>query len=688
MATADSDAACARAIELQLGGQLEAAQQAYARILQLQPRHATANYALGMLHVQARRPAAALPLLQIALEAGPGVPDYWLGYLEALLLDGQLAAARKVLDLGSQQGLAAAEASAATAEFAARLQAAEDEAQLLALVAGRCHADARELAVQLIGRHPSRSCAWKTLGTLLWSEGNNADAEKVLAEAVKLSPGDAEARCNYGLVLMARERFAAAEVQLRQATALAPHSAHFHYSLGLALAQQARVVDGEASFRRGLALRSQAPLAGEDATSYSNLLFCMAHNPALTTDEFFAEHLRFGERAARQAPPARVRPAAARDPGRRLNIGFISGDFSGHPVGQFLEPVVTRLAVRGDLKLHAYCTHVAADATTARLRPAFQRWTDVDGLADADLAGRIGGDRIDILVDLTGHTWFNRLPLFAWRPAPIQVSWLGYPGTTGLAAMDYYIADARWLPPGAFDAQFTEKLVHLPDRWAYQVPAEAAAVNPLPAQQTGHLTFGSMHRFGKLNDATLDLWAAILRAVPDAMLRLVSVPLTGCDQQLRERFAALGVDPQRLVFHARQSLAGYFGLHHQLDIGLDTLGYAGGTTTMHALAMGVPTLTVAGLTPQARAGAGILAGVGLESFIATDAADCIARAQDWSRRLPELAAIRAGLRERLLQSPAGQPDLIAAHVARALRHMWQRWCAGDAPASFATAALA
>ena len=685
MAIADGDAACARAIELQLGGQLDAARQVYAQILQAEPRHPTANYGLGMLHVQARRPAEALPLLQVALQSDPAVADYWLGYLEALLLAGQLAAARKALQLGLQQGLAGA--AAATQEFSTRLEAAEEEARLLALVAQRNNAAARELAVELIRRDPARSCAWNVLGTLLWSEGNNADAEQVLTEAVRLSPRDAEAHCNLGLVLMAQERFAAAEMQLRLATQLAPDSAHVHYSLGLALAQQAKVVAGEASFRHGLELRAQAPLAGEDATSYSNLLFCMAHNPELTPEEFFAEHRRFGERAARQARPAGSRAAGARDPGRRLNVGFVSGDFSGHPVGQFLEPVVTRLAARGDLNLHAYSTHPAADATTARLRPAFRGWTDVDLLADADLAARIGGDRIDILVDLTGHTWFNRLPMFACRPAPVQVSWLGYPGTTGLAAMDYYLADECWLPPGAFADQFTEKLVYLPQRWGYQLHTEAAAVEPLPALQSGRLVFGSFHRFGKLNDATIRLWADILRAVPGAILLLVAVPLTGCDQQLRDRFAALGVAPERLVFHPRQSMAGYFSLHGQVDIGLDTLGYAGGTTTMHSLAMGVPTLTVAGGTPQARAGAGILAGVGLEAFVAADAADCVGRAQDWSHRLPELAAIRAGLRHRLLQSPAGQPDLIAAHVAQALRHMWRRWCAGESAESFATATL-
>jgi len=538
MAIADGDAACARAIELQLGGQLDAARQVYAQILQAEPRHPTANYGLGMLHVQARRPAEALPLLQVALQSDPAVADYWLGYLEALLLAGQLAAARKALQLGLQQGLAGA--AAATQEFSTRLEAAEEEARLLALVAQRNNAAARELAVELIRRDPARSCAWNVLGTLLWSEGNNADAEQVLTEAVRLSPRDAEAHCNLGLVLMAQERFAAAEMQLRLATQLAPDSAHVHYSLGLALAQQAKVVAGEASFRHGLELRAQAPLAGEDATSYSNLLFCMAHNPELTPEEFFAEHRRFGERAARQARPAGSRAAGARDPGRRLNVGFVSGDFSGHPVGQFLEPVVTRLAARGDLNLHAYSTHPAADATTARLRPAFRGWTDVDLLADADLAARIGGDRIDILVDLTGHTWFNRLPMFACRPAPVQVSWLGYPGTTGLAAMDYYLADECWLPPGAFADQFTEKLVYLPQRWGYQLHTEAAAVEPLPALQSGRLVFGSFHRFGKLNDATIRLWADILRAVPGAILLLVAVPLTGCDQQLRDRFAALG----------------------------------------------------------------------------------------------------------------------------------------------------
>jgi predicted O-linked N-acetylglucosamine transferase (SPINDLY family) len=323
----------------------------------------------------------------------------------------------------------------------------------------------------------------------------------------------------------------------------------------------------------------------------------------------------------------------------------------------------------------------------ARLQASFSGWSAVGALSDSALAAKIRDDRIDILIDLAGHTGHNRLPAFALKPAPVQLSWLGYPGTTGLRAMDYYLADRHWLPGGQFERLFTEKLVYLPDRWAFELHGDAAQVNSLPALASGSLTFGSFHRLGKITLATVALWSAVLRAVPGARLLLAGLPAAGAEQQLRAQFAAHGVEQGRLMFRTRCAMKDYLALHHLVDLGLDTLAYAGGTTTMHSLSMGVPTLTVAGASSQARAGAGILANVGLDEFVAADAQDFVARARYWSAHPAELAALRSTLRARLQRSPAGQPDLIAAHIEQALRHMWRQWCAGRAAQSFATDAL-
>ena len=225
-----------------------------------------------------------------------------------------------------------------------------------------------------------------------------------------------------------------------------------------------------------------------------NLLFTMAHNPAVDAEALLAEHVAYGAHYDRLLRRKRRPAGNDRHADRCLRVGFVSGDLNGHPVGQFLEPVVARLAGRASLELHAYCTQARSDDVTERLQAHFRYWNAVDRVADAALAAKIRDDRIDILIDLSGHTAHNRLPAFAERPAPVQASWLGYPGTTGLKAMDYYLADRCWLPPGQFDRLFTEKLVYLPDRWAYQLHADAAPVTTLPALQLGHLTFASFHR--------------------------------------------------------------------------------------------------------------------------------------------------------------------------------------------------
>jgi predicted O-linked N-acetylglucosamine transferase (SPINDLY family) len=354
----------------------------------------------------------------------------------------------------------------------------------------------------------------------------------------------------------------------------------------------------------------------------------------------------------------------------------VSGDLFEHAVGCFMEPVLDRLSRRPDLELHAYYNHTLEDRVSARLRHHVRHWHAVTTLSDAELARKITADGIDILIDLSGHTGRNRLGVFARKPAPIQVSWLGYPGTTGLTAMDYYLAERHWLPPGEFDPQFTEQLLYLPDRWAFEPHPAAPAVNALPALTAGHLTFGSFNRLGKVNGATVRLWSTLLRALPDSQMILGGMPTAGEQRSLIAQFAAEGIALERLEFHGRVTMDVYLALHHQVDICLDTQPYAGGTTTMHALWMGVPTLTVAGATAFARAGAGILGQLGIEGFTAADGADFVARGLYWAAHLEELAAVRAGLRARLTHSENGNPDHVVDALATALRQIWRQWRSG------------
>jgi predicted O-linked N-acetylglucosamine transferase (SPINDLY family) len=440
------------------------------------------------------------------------------------------------------------------------------------------------------------------------------------------------------------------------------------------------------SLRRGIALRT-GYAAREDEQCHSNLLFLMGHNQSVDADELFAEHCRYGEYFERSLCASWPRHANSRDPQRRLKVGLVSGDLFEHSVANFIGPILAELKDSPDLELHVYYTNTLHDEVTKRLRGFCRHWNTIRDLSDVDLAAKIIQDGIDVLIDLSGHTRLNRLPVFARKPAPIQISWLGYPGTTGLKAMDYYFADEDWLPPGRCDRRFTEKLVYLPARWAFEPHVYAPAVGPLPSLQTGHLTFGSFHRMEKISPSTQSLWSQLLLALPQTKLLLVGIASERQRDALRQSFAVRGIAADRLAFHERCPMNVYLEFHHRVDIALDTQPYSGATTTMHSLSMGVPTFTVPGITSQARACAGILGNVGLSGFVAADAADLIEKAHYWAEHLPELAALRAGLRARLQRSPIGRPAYIAGHFAAALRHMWVRWCSRLPAKSFATQEL-
>lgn len=710
------DDACDSAMRLQIAGHLEEAARVYLELLRREPNHPMANHCLGLLHVQSRQPEEGLPYLLNALNTEPESRDYWLGYLEGLLQASQIDTAREALALGRQHGLS----GTAVEQFAARLTSAEpaaaapiepaahkarpiatparpsrlkattrrsrEDAQLLVLMRTGRVAEAFVLARAMTQRFPQHGLGWKIYGALLWTHGDSEAALAAMLTSTRWLPRDAEAHSNLGSAFAALKRFDDAEIWLCKAIDIDPTLAAVRYRLGMYYELQARYDEAEASLRMATSMRSD-PLSTDDEQGYSNLLYVLSHNPKIDTRALFTEHRQVGDLFESKWRSAWPRHSNVVDPNRRLQIGFVSGDLHDHSVALFLEPLLQRLTGRHSLELHAYYNYTLDDRVTARLRGLFGHWHPIAALTDADLAAQISDDRIDILIDLSGHMARNRLRVFARKPAPVQVSWLGYPGTTGLQAVDYYLADRRWLPRGEYDESFTEKLVYLPDRWAFTTHVDAPAVNTLPALETGHVTFGSFHRAGKINATTLRSWSDLLRAVPDARMLVAGLDLGAQKLRLREHFATHGVPAERLMFHDRCTMPDYLALHHRVDVALDTQPFAGATTTMHSLSMGVPTLTIAGATAASRACAGILAHVGLDAFIAADAAGFVEAGLYWAGHLQELADVRASLRTRLSSSPGGQPEIIAAHFDGALRHMWTRWCAGLPAESFDSVAL-
>jgi protein O-GlcNAc transferase len=530
------------------------------------------------------------------------------------------------------------------------------------------------MAKSLCQRFPKYGFGWKILGVVLQHHGRYEDALAALQTAAELLPNDDEVQSNLGFALNAQGRFIEAEASYRRAIMIAPSSHFAHCNLGYALYSQGK--PAEASFLRAMELKPGL------AEAHSNLLFCLSHNDKVDAASLFVEHLRFGEQIEAPLRASWPQHSNSREPERCLQVGFVSGDLRDHAVANFIEPVLEHLSAYPHLALHAYYNHTSEDHVSVRLQKHLQHWHPVAGLPDDALAEKIRADRIDILIDLSGHTAKNRLLTFARKPAPVQVSWMGYPGTTGLTAMDYFLADRFLLPPGQFDAQFTEKIAYLP-AYAPFLPAEdAPEVNALPALSNGYITFGSFNHLSKLSPAVIALWSQLLRALPDSRMMLAGMPMHSQYDALIDWFAEEGIASERLSFYTRCGMTEYLALHQQVDICLDAFPYNGGITTLNALWMGVPTLTLAGHTVAGRAGAGILGHVGLDAFVARDAADFVRKGLSWTNHPSSLASVRARLRERFEQSAMGQPKLVAAGYECALRTMWQRWCTGLSTESF------
>jgi predicted O-linked N-acetylglucosamine transferase (SPINDLY family) len=366
------------------------------------------------------------------------------------------------------------------------------------------------------------------------------------------------------------------------------------------------------------------------------------------------------------------------DPNRRLRIGFVSGDLRSHSVGKFIENVFASLAsqMADKIELWAYYAFFHEDQVTGRIRAHCTGWLTSGGLSDEALAQRIHNDGIDILIDLSGHTGLNRLPMFAWKPAPVQATWLGYLATTGVPAIDYLIADDWTLPP-AEECHFTERIVRMPESYlCFTPPQDAPPVAPPPALSKGHITFGSFNNLSKVNDAVLALWARILAALPNSHLLLKTAQLA--DQSVRNRLTAFftqrGITADRLELLGLAPQDQHLPTYHQVDIALDPFPYPGITTSVEALWMGVPIISLAGQSFMSRQGVGILNHAALPNWIAHSEDDYLAKAIAFSADLNQLATIRSGLRQSLLASPLFDHHRFALHFEATLRSIWQQWC--------------
>jgi predicted O-linked N-acetylglucosamine transferase (SPINDLY family)/ADP-heptose:LPS heptosyltransferase len=573
--------------------------------------------------------------------------------------------------------------------------------------AGR-DAEADAMLKSILDEDPGHAAALRRVAYLRHRRGESAAAAQLLARSLEREPDNADAYCNLGLVLAALGQSTEAEASYRRALALKPASVDTHNNLGVLLEQLGRYAEAEASYRRAsdaapgqahpvnnlgvllkecgrldeaiAAHRHAVALAPGLAAAHSNLLYTLNYDEAMSPQAVFDAHIAWGRAQGARFATEGARFLNAPDATRRLRVGCVSSDFRHHSVAFFFEALLAAHD-KGAVEIFLYSNDARADAVTQRLNALADHVVPIHGLADDIAAARIREHGIDILVDLAGHTAGGRVMLFARKPAPVQVSWLGYPATTGLKSVDYRLTDAVADPPGESDRLYTERPVRLAHGFlCYRPPADAGAVAPLPARSAGHVTFGSFNNLAKLSPRTIALWAQILGEVPSARLLLKATQFKDADtrERCRAAFVAAGVTAERIdIVPPVRETAEHLALYGRVDIALDPLVYNGATTTCEALWMGIPVVTLRGDRHAARVGASILTAVGLETLIAPTPDDYRAIAARLAGEIDALAEVRAGLRERMRASPLCDAPGFAREVEAAFRAMWRDWCAAQ-----------
>lgn len=500
--------------------------------------------------------------------------------------------------------------------------------------------------------------------------------------AAALRPNDAAVLCNLANALLEDSRPADAVARYRQALKLQPALAAVHGNLGHTLLALGQVDDALASYRRQLELQPG------QADAISSLLLGLNYSD-LEPERIGEAHRRLGRTLEERFLHLRRPHANIPDPARRLRVGFVSSDLRAHSVAFFLEPVLARHD-RQAFDFHLYSNHGAADATTARLRSHVDNWRDIHQAHDDAVAELIRHDAIDILIDLNGHTGLNRLAVFARKPAPVQVTWLGYPNTTGLTSIDYRLTDAQADPPGHADELHTERLYRLPRSFLCYAPPPDAPPAARGASSSfasggesgsGGITFGSFNIRSKIGPRVIAAWSRLLEAVPEArlLLKVRGIDTRHGAAELRAAFASHGIDSQRVEVVGRaEALGDHLRRYAQLDVALDTWPYAGTTTTCDALWMGVPVVTLAGTAHAGRVGASLLHALELDQLIARDVDEYVRIAAQLARDHDTRHALRASLRQRMAASPLTDAEGYTRAFEAGLREIWQRWCAGAA----------
>lgn len=617
---------------LEREGRLDEARIYYEHLLHQHPTLAEVHFTLGNLHLTEKRLGLAEASYRETLRLDPRHARGWNNLGNALVRQGRNTEAAECFERVTQIDPRHAGAWNNLGNALNRLDRPQQSTEAL----GR--------ALQL---KPDYADAWNNLGMALCAQEKYPEAMEHFHKALALDLGHAEAYRNAASLFGRGGRYDEAIAYYEKAVRLAPQRADGYCGLGSMLIKSQRLEEGLAQLRAALKIEPDHP------ETLNSLLFNLNYSSEVDPQQIVAAHREWAARLGRVREELGPPPPVASLATRRLRVGYVSGDFRNHSVAYFLEPILAHHD-RRQVEIFCYSELARAkhDVVTARFRALAEHWIDTKGLDDRALAARMREDAIDVLVDLAGHTGDNRLLAFAYRPAPVQISYLGYVNTTGLPAMDYRLTDA-WADPEGSEALYTERLARLPRAFfCYAPPQVCPAIVAPPALGAGHVTFGSFNNLGKITSRTIALWARLLLALPNARLLCMSKPLKdpATCKRLYQTFETHGVGAEQLILRTSTSFEDYLEAHSTVDIAVDSFPHAGHTVTCHALWMGVPVITLAGNRYAGRLGVSVLENLGLSELIAQSESDYIDKAMGLATDLDRLTVLRAELRARFQES--------------------------------------
>ena len=602
-------------------GRLQNAERLYHEALAIYPEHPDALNMLGVIAMRTGRSSMAGELFQRAINATPGISQYHGNLGLALARQGRLeeaiAAYRKSLSL-----------------------------------------------------KPDYADSYNNLGNALLATGSVSEAVDAFMAAIKHRPDFVEAHSNLGSALQKLGKVDEGVAEYRKAIALNPNYAQAHNNLANGLRDLGKI-DGACA-----ELRTAMRLAPGNTAIGSNYVYTMSYHPATGSEDLCRAERQWNQQHAAPLSKLIANHSNDRNPDRKLRIGYISGDFRDHIAGKMILPLLLHRD-RKQFEVLCYYNGVQSDEMTAKFRAQSDGFRSIVGMDDDSAARQIRSDSIDILVDCSGHMGGNRLLVVARKPAPVQIMFISYPGSTGLDALDYRLTDPYLDPPGTDESLYSEKTIHLSDTfWCFDpesMDAPREPINELPAIKNGYVTFGCVNNFVKVNDGVLELWSRVMREVPNSHLLLLAPEGEG-RRRVTEKMKKEGIESSRLEFVPRVGREEYLRYFSRMDIGLDTVPYNGHTTSLDGMWMGVATVTLMGRTIVGRAGFSELSNVGLSELSSTTPDEFVKVASELGKDVDRQRQLREGMRERMARSPLCDAARWVSNVESVYRQVWRKWC--------------